>query len=140
MYTLARHYHTSIGFYQFIKEMLAIFAALKKWNSYLTGRHFQIKTDHYTFKFVLDQKATTPTQQAWLVKMMSYDFEVSFKKGFSNTMANALSRKPQGSFHAISTVTNCLLQQIKHSWIGDASLVHLIHKLSASPATPFKYE
>ena len=44
------------------KEMLAILVAVKKWNAYLVGRHFQIKIDHYSFKFLLDQKATTSIQ------------------------------------------------------------------------------
>ena len=28
------------------KEMMAILHALKKWNPYLIGRHFKVKTDH----------------------------------------------------------------------------------------------
>lgn len=44
------------------KEMLAILAAVKKWNAYLLGRHFQIKTNHHSLKFLLDQKTNTPTQ------------------------------------------------------------------------------
>ena len=129
--------HKVLSVYE--REMLAILAVVKKWNSYLTGRHFHIRTEHYSLKFLLDQKANTPAQQAWLVKMMGYDFEVSFRKGSSNTVVDALSRKRQGSLYAMSTVTSSLLQQIKHSWIADAFLVHLIHKLSALPTTPSKY-
>ena len=79
------------------KEMIAILAAVKKWNAYLMGRHFQIKTDHYSPKFLLDQKVNTPAQQAWIIKMMGYDYEVVFKKGSCNTVDDALSRKPQAS-------------------------------------------
>ena len=75
------------------KEMLAILVAVKKWNAYLVGRHFKIKTDHYNLKFLLDQKATTPTQHAWVAKMMGYDYKVIFQKEASNTMANALSKR-----------------------------------------------
>ena len=45
--------HQSLSVYD--KEMLAILMAVKKWNSYLVGRHFQIKTDHHSLKFLLDQ-------------------------------------------------------------------------------------
>ena len=107
--------------------MLAILAVVKKWHAYLTGRRFQIKTDHYSFKFLLDQKANTPAQQAWIVKMMEYDYDVFYRKGSTNTVADALSRKPQGSYYAISTITSDLLQQIKHSWVTDAAMIHLIH-------------
>ena len=33
------------------KEMLAIIHALKKWHSYLMGRHFKVKTDHDSLKY-----------------------------------------------------------------------------------------
>ena len=36
------------------KEMMAILAAVKKWNAYLISRHFQIKTNHYSLKFLLN--------------------------------------------------------------------------------------
>ena len=45
------------------KEMLAILLAVKKWNAYLLGRHFHIKTDHHSLKFLLDQRTNTPAQQ-----------------------------------------------------------------------------
>ena len=32
------------------KEMLAIFHALKKWQTYLMGRHFKVKIDHESLK------------------------------------------------------------------------------------------
>ena len=52
--------HQTLSIYE--KEMLAILVAVKKWNAYLVGRHFHIKTDHYNLKFSLDQKVTTPAQ------------------------------------------------------------------------------
>ena len=92
------------------KEMLAILAVVKKWHSYLIGRRFQIRIDHYSLKFLLDQKATTPAQQVWLIKMMGYDYEVSFRKGSTNVVDDALSKKPQGHLYAIFTVTGDLFQ------------------------------
>ena len=97
------------------KEMMAILSTVQNWNAYLMGRHFQIKIDHYSLKFLLDQKATTLAQQAWVIKMMMYDYEVTFRKGISNTMADALSRRPQGEFFAISVVIGELFQKIQHS-------------------------
>ena len=52
--------HQVLSVYE--KEMLAIIVAIKKWNVCLVGKHFQIKNDHYSLKFLLNQKATTPTQ------------------------------------------------------------------------------
>ena len=116
------------------KEMLAILVAIKKWHAYLVGRHFQIKTDHYSLKFFLDQQATTPAQQTWVVKMMGYDYEVIFKKGTSNTMADAISRRPSPQLFAISVVSSDVLHRIQQSWLSDPFTVHLIHKAKASLA------
>ena len=44
------------------KEMLAVLTTVKKWNAYLLGRHFQIKTDHHSLKFLFDQRTNTPAQ------------------------------------------------------------------------------
>ena len=54
--------HQVLSVYE--KEMMAVLVAVKKWNAYLTGRHFIIKTDHYSLRFLLDQRANTPAQQA----------------------------------------------------------------------------
>ncbi|RVW78323.1 Retrovirus-related Pol polyprotein from transposon 17.6 [Vitis vinifera] len=63
------------------KEMLAILMAIKKWESYLVDRHFVIKTDHQSLKYLLEQRVTTPTQQAWVAKLMQYDYEIRYKQG-----------------------------------------------------------
>jgi len=38
------------------KEMLAILHALKKWRPYLMGRHFKVKLDHDSLKYILEQR------------------------------------------------------------------------------------
>ena len=119
--------------------MLAILAAVKKWHSYLIGRHFHIKIDHYSLNFLLDQKATTPTQQAWIVKMMGYDYQVFFRKGSTNKVADALSKVPQASLYALSSITSDLFKRTTHSWLTDSSLVHLIYQLQANLAKPSKF-
>lgn len=37
------------------KEMMAIVYAVTKWRPYLLERHFQIKIDHKSIKFILEQ-------------------------------------------------------------------------------------
>ncbi|GJS63565.1 putative mitochondrial protein, partial [Tanacetum coccineum] len=52
------------------KEFLAVLQALDKWRGYLLDRHFKIKTDHLSLKYLLDQRISTPTQMKWLPKLM----------------------------------------------------------------------
>nr|GEU50102.1 retrotransposable element Tf2 [Tanacetum cinerariifolium] len=74
------------------KEFLAVIQALEKWRGYLLDRHFVIKTDHYSLKYLLDQRITTPAQMKWLLKLMGFDYEIVYKKGAKNVVADALSR------------------------------------------------
>lgn len=84
--------HKAFSIYE--KEMLAIVLALQKWRPYLLGRHFKIKTNHQSLKFLIQQRTSTPMQQKWLIKLMGYDFEIIYKKGKENVAADALSRRP----------------------------------------------
>ncbi|GJU01293.1 putative mitochondrial protein [Tanacetum coccineum] len=74
------------------KEFLAVILALERWRGYLLDRNFKIKTDHFSLKYSLDQRITTPTQMKWLPKLMGFDYEIQFKKGVENVSADALSR------------------------------------------------
>lgn len=64
--------------------------------------------------------------------MMGYDYEVIFKKGNSNTVADALSRKSHSQLYAISGVSSDILQRIQRSWLTDPTVVHLIYKAKNS--------
>lgn len=67
-----------------------------------------IQTDHQSLKYLLEQKLSTLQQQKWLAKLMGLDYEIKFKRGVENKVADALSRlhgdSKEGSLNAISTV------------------------------------
>ena len=75
--------------------MLAILHALKQWHPYLIGRHFKVKTIHDSLKYFLEQRLSSEEQQKWVTKMLGYDFEIIYKKGKKNVVADALSRKDE---------------------------------------------
>ena len=60
--------HQSMSIYE--RELLAIIHAVGKLGQYLMGRHFVIKTDHQSLKYLLEQRITTPLQQKWLAKLL----------------------------------------------------------------------
>jgi hypothetical protein len=74
------------------KEMLAILHAVDLWHPYLLGQRFQIKTDHQSLKYFLEQRISSPEQQKWVTKLFGYDYEIVYKKGKENVVVDALSR------------------------------------------------
>ena len=62
------------------KEMLVLFA-VQKWKQYLLGRKLKTFTDHKPLKYLIEQGMYTEAQNAWLVKLHDYQFEVEYKKG-----------------------------------------------------------
>ena len=66
--------------------------AVRHWCPYLWGRPFLVHTDHYSLKFLLDQRLSTVPQHQWISKLFSFDFTVEYRPGRLNTVADALSR------------------------------------------------
>jgi hypothetical protein len=63
------------------------------WRPYLLGRAFVIRTDHFSLKFLLDQCLSMIPQHQWASKLIGFDFQVEYKPGVSNVVADALSRR-----------------------------------------------
>lgn len=64
------------GLSTYWKELLVIVLAVQKWNSYLQGNRFIIKTDNQSLKFLLEQCLLTLLQQKWLAKLIGLDYEI----------------------------------------------------------------
>ena len=94
---------------------MAILHALKKWRPYLMGRHFKVKADHDSLKHFLEQRLSSKEQQKWVTKMLGYDFEIIYKKGKLNVVADALSRKNE-EVEALL----CAISIIQPDWITEA--------------------
>ena len=132
--------HQMLSTYE--KEFLAVLQALDKWRGYLLDRHFVIKTDHFSLKYLLDQRITTPTQMKWLPKLMGYDYEILYKKGSENVVADALSRVQSGaelSQISVNTLSSVLYEEIKQAWTSDPELRALILQLQADTSSAKHY-
>lgn len=82
--------------------MLAIMHALFEFKQYLICGKFTIKTYHNSLRYFLNQQDLNERQQTWVTKVQAYDFDIEYKKGKTNTAADALSRYP--SFYAFSAL------------------------------------
>jgi hypothetical protein len=83
--------HQSLAAYE--RELIGLVLAIRHWCPYLWGRRFLVRTDHFSLKFLLDQRLATSPQHHWVGKLLGFDFTVDYKAGSSNVVADALSRR-----------------------------------------------
>lgn len=74
------------------RELIGLVKAVRHWWPYLWGRVFTVRTDHWSLKFILDQRLTTIPQHTWVTKLFGYDLFVEYRLGKLNTVADAPSR------------------------------------------------
>ena len=83
--------HQSLAAYE--RELIGLVLAIRHWRPYLWGRRFLVRTDHFSLKFLLDQRLATIPQHHWVRKLLGFDFSMEYKAGNTNTVADALSRR-----------------------------------------------
>ncbi|KAL5701100.1 hypothetical protein ACHQM5_026475 [Ranunculus cassubicifolius] len=132
---------SKLGLSAYEKELWALIYAVSKWRYYLLGRKFQIRTDHQSLKYLLEQRITTILQQKWLTKLLGFDFDIIYKKGSLNIPADSLSRvfEEGGQCSAISVVQPIWMQDLKASWENDEMAQGLIAGLLIAPTSASEY-
>ena len=100
---------------------------MRHWRPYLWGRRFLVHTDHYSLKYLLDQRLCTIPQHQWLSKLFGFDFAVEYRPGRLNSAADALSRRDSESssddaaaLHAISGPSFSLIDDIRTATSTDS--------------------
>jgi len=88
------------------KECLAVLWGIRKMRAYLEGYHFIVITDHQALKWL--QKIDNPTGRLarWALELQQYDFEIRYRKGALNHVADTLSRHPIENTTEICATTN----------------------------------
>ena len=97
----------------YTRELYAITEAIKKWRHYLLGWKFTIYTDQKIIKHLLSQPIQTPDQQKWVTKLIGFDYDIMYKPGTANRVADALSRISLPSFEAIIVSTQPWLSSLR---------------------------
>jgi len=105
------------------------------------GQHFQIKTNHQSLKYFLEQQISSPAQQKWVTKIFGYDYEIIYKKGKENVVVDALSRKYEedGSLFSLSFIVPYWLQVVHREWLQDPNISILLHQLQHNYSVSPRY-
>ena len=111
------------------KELLAIIHAIRNWQIYLEGQRFTVVTDHASLEYIKTQSNLLRRQARWLETLQSHDFEVKYRPGKTNVVADALSRKQH--LNAITTLTTTLAddQAFKQGYQQDKYFAQILETL-----------
>lgn len=74
------------------KEMLSIHDSCRHYRPYVYGRRFIIETDHNPLVWLSKIKEPNSRLVRWKLKLEEYNFEIKYRKGKENYVADALSR------------------------------------------------
>jgi hypothetical protein len=123
--------HRSLAAYE--RELIGLVLAIRHWRSYLWGRRFVVRTDHFSLKYLLDQRLATIPQHHWVGKLLGFDFSVEYKAGRHNVVADALSRRDtdDASAMALSSPRFDVLDRLRAAHDTDPALRALRDELTA---------
>ncbi len=124
--------HAGLAAYE--RELIGLVQAVRHWRAYLWGRQFIVRTDHYSLKFLLDQRLSTIPPHRWVSKLMGFDFTVEFRPGRTNVVADALSRRDEETTSTLMALTGpgfSVFDDLRHEIDSDASVGALRDKVLA---------
>ncbi|KAJ9536303.1 hypothetical protein OSB04_un000512 [Centaurea solstitialis] len=121
------------------RELMAIVFAIQKWRLYLLGRKFVVRTDQRSLKYLLQQRVVAEDHQNWLSKLLGYNFDIEYRPGRENNVADALSRKTITELAAIETGCNIDWGKLWQEIDNDTELADLRHRVSTGEHVPAGY-
>ena len=83
---------TELNYATHERELLALIHSLCTWRHYLLGNHFIVVTDHNSLKYLQTQPTLSRRQARWSEFLSEFDFEIVYRPGKGNVVADALSR------------------------------------------------
>ncbi|XP_045482795.1 uncharacterized protein LOC123686605 [Harmonia axyridis] len=83
------------------KECLAIVFAIEKLRPYLEGFRFTVISDHMSLKWLNSIKSPSGRIARWAVFLQQFDFEVQYRRGSLNKLADSLSRNPLPTLNCV---------------------------------------
>ena len=81
-----------MNYHVFEMETIAILEALLKWEDKLLGRRLLVVTDHKALEFFKTQRRLNSRQVQWMEFLTCFNYDITYVKGKTNLVADALSR------------------------------------------------
>jgi hypothetical protein len=110
------------------QELLAVICALKEWRHYLHGSKFKVITDHRSLRYLQTQPSLSARQARWSEFLQQFDFDIEYRPGKENVVADALSRRVDHVNQVTmmsSVVADDLINSIKEvstqAWFNEVS-------------------
>ena len=128
--------HRALAAYE--RELIGLVQAVRHWRPYLWGRRFLVKTDHYSLKYLLDQRLSTIPQHHWVGKLLGFDFAVEYKPGHTNAVADALSRRDtpeEGVVLVLSGPRFDFIERLRQAHSTDPALAALLDDIRSGART-----
>ena len=96
---------TERSYSQIDREALAIVWSVKKFHTYLYGRHFELLTDHQPLVSIFNPSKSLPAMttarlQQYAVFLAGHQYSICYRNTHDPRNADGLSRLPYGSPHA----------------------------------------
>src|SRR6185437_11343452 len=110
------------------QELLAIVHALREWRHYLLGNRIIVITDHRSLQYLATQDKLSARQTRWSEFLQQFDYEIRYRPGRDNQVADSLSRRPDHTLAAIHITQHCgeLVETIKAEYDNDPATKQII--------------
>ena len=66
--------------------------AVERFRPYIELMTFTVVTDHASLKWLMQLKDLTGRLARWSLRLQAYDFDIQYRKGIENVVADTLSR------------------------------------------------
>lgn len=109
------------------KELMTIVLAVQKCRHYLLRNKFEVRTDQQSLKYIMEQREVGTDYQRWICKFMGYNFQILYKPGPTNRVADALSREFAGeaTLNLLVTTAGIDWPKLQQELLNDPYIQHL---------------